>query len=233
MLVPRPPDTIRSRPPSTNVSVGEARAILRRHESRPQERHPHLTAMGMPGKRQRHPIGHCGEDVRLVHHQDHRIVARNPGHGRRQIVGTAKTALPQRKRELIAEAGQPEARARLRRAESPHSPSPECRRASAQGGSRLHETTSRDCPESRARRAAHSAAPIRRPRPAPEPARSRIGGWRRNRQAAARCRGAARSTVSTILRMRSIPILGPPACRSAMHRDVSLCPAGQPRGVSL
>ena len=149
------------------------------------------------------------------------IVARDLGHGRRQIVGTAKPALPKRNRELIADSGEPEARAGLAEQNGIILHHRNAGTRSAQGGSRPHGTTSRDCRESRARRAALSAATVRRPRPAPEPARSRIVGGdevaeqqddvgaqriRRYR----RCRGCARR-----------PILGPPACRSAITEMVS------------
>ena len=65
----------------------------------------------------------------------------------------------------------------------------------------------------------------------PDRRRNRLGhesdGWRRNRRAAARCRTAARSTVSTISRMRSIPHIGTAGMQIGDHRDGQLL-AGRP-----
>ena len=109
---PRPPDTIRLRSSSTDVTIGEAVAIARRH-ARGIAEQPHLAAMGVAGQRERHALGHMGENVGLVRQQDHRRVVRHLGQRAGQIVDALEAApgllAPAADQgQLVAEAGQPE-----------------------------------------------------------------------------------------------------------------------------
>ena len=113
---PRPPETTTSHFVA-RVAIGEARAVARRHDRRPAQQ-PHLTAMGMSGQLQRHPIRNAHGHVGFMRHQDDRRIVGHFLQRRGEIVDAdarqlAKT--PSRKiSELIAKPCQPERPACLR-----------------------------------------------------------------------------------------------------------------------
>ena len=90
MLVPSPPDTIMMPVVFDDVTIGKARAVLRRHELRPDERNADLAAMGVAGERQRNALRHARENVRLMDQQQHRIVGPDLAERAGQIVDAAK-----------------------------------------------------------------------------------------------------------------------------------------------
>ena len=62
----------------------------------------------MARKRQRNAVGHAGKDVRLEHEEEDGIGAPNLRQRARQVVDAAEAPVPERMRELIAKAGEPE-----------------------------------------------------------------------------------------------------------------------------
>jgi lipoprotein-anchoring transpeptidase ErfK/SrfK len=91
-----------------NMSVGVTRSILRRNEMGPQKRHFDLAAVRVARERQRHSLRHLGENVRLMHQQDHRIVGIDTRKRAGQIVDSPEISRPEPVRKLIAEPRQPE-----------------------------------------------------------------------------------------------------------------------------
>ena len=69
--------------------------------------------MGVPGERQRHAAGNLRKDVRLMHHEDERLVPGHLGERARQIVDPLEVTVPKPDRDLVADPGQPESLARL------------------------------------------------------------------------------------------------------------------------
>ncbi len=69
--------------------------------------------MGVAGERKRHPVGDAGENVRFVHHQNHRMAGIDLRERVRQVILAFELMVAQRMGQLIAHAGEPEAPLRL------------------------------------------------------------------------------------------------------------------------
>src|SRR6202035_3483727 len=91
-----------------HMAIGEARAVLRRHEMRPNKRHANLSAVGVTGERERDTRRHFRKNIRLVDQEHHRIVGLDPRQRTRQIIDAAKHALTNYMSELIADPGEPD-----------------------------------------------------------------------------------------------------------------------------
>src|ERR1700682_6687029 len=93
------------------VPVREFFAVARRPHRRPPEQ-PHLAAVGVPRKLQRHPRRHAHRDVGLVRQKNDRRVVANFPKRRREIIDADTLDRPEppcRKiGQLIAEPGKPE-----------------------------------------------------------------------------------------------------------------------------
>src|SRR5262245_39452839 len=91
-----------------NVTIGVARAVFRRHESRPNQGQADLPAMSVAREGQRNALRHARKNVRLVREQDDRIVSGDLGQCARQIVDATEAATAEGTGKLIADAREPE-----------------------------------------------------------------------------------------------------------------------------
>ena len=128
--------------------------------------------------------GTCGENIRLVHQQDHRIVGGDARQRAGQIVDAAEAAVAEPVGDLVAEPGQPEAAGRLAEQHGVVFQHRNAHLRQARRARRRCRTTSRDCRGSHRRRAARCSRASSAAQTGMRHAfGDEIDGWRNNRRA--------------------------------------------------